>query len=293
MIRLAVRVLGLLAGVHAEACSTLNPCPSGQFCNMNDVTSGSCESCNTDCGSNCYSCGLNTIEGQNNCAANCSQYTPRCEARCGEDHCGAFPCPPAQCGGCPLNTYCNPSNPIRADWHSRCPAGWHDEGSPIGTILASLPLLIPFLCIVYARRARLNRIRKAQQQQQQQQGMQLAQADMPLPTQQQVAMPMSGGLVPMQIVLPPGAVPGQSIQVNVNGQIMSVVVPPGAQPGSQITIQVPAPQQDVPAMPTAAAVPMQQATAVPVMQTVQGVPIAQAQPVGAQGGHIIMGFTCE
>ena len=154
MIRLAVRVLGLLAGVHA--CSTLEPCPKGQFCNMDDVTSGSCESCNTDCGSYCYSCGLSTIEGQHDCAASCSQYTPHCEARCAEDHCGAFSCPPAQCGGCPQNTYCNPSNPRASDWHSRCPAGWYeDEDIPIGRIIIGPSLLLFCFGIFFYRRARV------------------------------------------------------------------------------------------------------------------------------------------
>ena len=80
--------------------------------------------------------------------------------------------------------------------------------------------------------------------------MQPAQACMPVP-QQQV-----GGLVPMQVMIPPNATPGQSIQVNVNGQVMEMVVPPGAQPGSQMTIQVPQ------AVPT---VPVVQAQAVPAV----------------------------
>ena len=43
----------------------------------------------------------------------------------------------------------------------------------------------------------------------------------------------------MQILLPPDAQQGQTLQVNVNGQMMAVVVPPGAQPGGSMIIQVP------------------------------------------------------
>ena len=57
-------------------CSTSNPCNTGEFCNFDAVSSGSCESC-SDCASDCYGCGL-PDEGASDCESRCNAPSEPC-----------------------------------------------------------------------------------------------------------------------------------------------------------------------------------------------------------------------
>lgn len=261
-----VLVLGLLQRSSCSACSSDDTCTDGRFCNFDDGSSGYCEDCHS-CGppdeTMCYSCGINEVAGMHDCAARCPNYVARCDSYC-SDPCDTFSCPPAECAGCSevcAGEECGSGpgaqcNPAAADWHDDCPQG---SGFDPGFIIPLVLNVLFFGTIGFAVKAHLDRRRENKRraanpsQGMAQPGTQMAQGRVPMPMAQAQAMPMT-----MQITLPPGATPGQSIQVNANGQVLAVVVPPGAQPGAQITIQVPAAQQAV------SAVPMQQAVAVPM-----------------------------
>ena len=107
--------------------------------------------------------------------------------------------------------------------------------------------------------------REQQQQRQQQQIQPQQQTGMPIAVAQAVAMPVA--MASMQIDVPYDAVPGQTIQLLVQGQMMAIVLPPNARPGGSITVQVPSGT-----IPTAT---------VEVVQT--------AQPVGNSSSAIVMG----
>ena len=48
------------------------------------------------------------------------------------------------------------------------------------------------------------------------------------------------GAVTVEIAVPPGAVPGQTLQLNVRGKTVKIKVPEGVVPGQHLSIQIPA-----------------------------------------------------
>jgi hypothetical protein len=213
---------------------------------MDDVTSGSCEPCS---GCDCYICGLQTVEGMHSCAASCPNYVALCVTNC-DQPCDTFSCPPAECAGCDATSICHPD---ASDWHDdNCAHGDDSSGPDLSGILPVVfgVLASAFVGFVIRNMVKERRDAANKSPDVEQSGAQMAQGRAPKPAAQLQAVPAQ--MVPMQIVLPPGATPGQPIQVNVNGQMMTVVVPAGTQPGGQITIQVPALQQAVCAVPMTA-----------------------------------------
>uniref|UniRef100_A0A7S4M8S2 Uncharacterized protein n=1 Tax=Prymnesium polylepis TaxID=72548 RepID=A0A7S4M8S2_9EUKA len=85
------------------------------------------------------------------------------------------------------------------------------------------------------------------------------------------------GLTVMTVVVPPGAMPGQSIPVQgPNGAPFQITVPAGVMPGQSFQFQMPmAPSGP----PVATAVPVPQEPVVVYGQPVQAQPLA-ARPVG-------------
>ena len=137
-----------------------------------------------------------------------------------------------------------------ASWGEGCPSS---AGALLGAIAGLVVVCAPIVVYMVKKwRRKKEHDRTA-----------AADRGMPVPVPQAVA-PAPMGMTTMQIVIPPTAFPGQTLQVaGPNGQPMSVAVPPGAVPGSTMMIQVPAPQQAV--VTAATAVPMV-ATAVPMQQ---------------------------
>jgi len=194
--------------------------------------------------------------------------------------------PPSECEACDSSYACHPGAEGYNDYFYD---NYSSDGAAGGPpIVMVVPIVAIFLIVLAIKRSRdQHRLQETQRSQQAGQGgvaIPPARATMPVPVPQVMA-PVTTS---MQIMIPPTACPGQSIQVNVNGQMMSIVVPPGAVPGSTMTIQVPAPQQAVvpvvqTAVPMVSAVPMAQASAVPMAVTAQ-----QQQPVDE--GGIMMGI---
>ena len=227
-------VIGLLASVRA--CSINNPCATDQFCNFDDDNSGSCERCRDSCGTNCFACGL-PRGGVQDCIARCPEHQVFCFAAC------TRPCNelsdgtniPYECGNCSTNYACRPG----AEGFYR---DQEENGAPpyVGLAFVVFIFMVGFKLKARSRRGRANaqQLRQAQEQEQNNRGRQQqlpAQTSLPVAVAQ--ATPMT--MIPMQIVLPPDAHPGQSIQVNVQGQMMAVTVPPDARPGGSMIIQVP------------------------------------------------------
>jgi hypothetical protein len=67
-------------------------------------------------------------------------------------------------------------------------------------------------------------------------------------------------MAPFQVVVPPGVVPGQSLQIQVGAGVMLVQVPPGAVPGTVLHLEIDAPAAEPAPAPTPAPpAPQQQA----------------------------------
>ena len=157
--------------------------------------------------------------------ASTSHAPPGCLSHCEEPCTNLNGNVEEECGACSEPTACRPGAEGYENWEERA-------NGCFPTYLIGPVMILIFTAIVSRRVCRQQRP-VAQQQNHT--------GNVPMPTSQAqaVAMQPAADLTTMQIMLPPDAQPGQSVQINVQGQMMAVTVPPGAQPGGPLTINVP------------------------------------------------------
>ena len=231
-------VLGLLAG-RTMGC-TAGSCASGNFCNLDFVTSGFCEPCPSD--GNCADLALNTNEGTEHCydvcggrcTTSCTGDCP-CEALCRTSTCASIeqswnpegpedqPTSFSSCAGCDTDAQCNPcayDYPVDCETGD-CPGhgGDGDAGGALGFLgFLVIPAMIA-ACVIKGTMA----------------------------NQQEQELPTQGGRVPQPV---PQAVP-QAVATPVAPAVVATPVAPIVPVAQPAQLQGWSAAQPVDAVPTA------------------------------------------